>query len=233
MPAPMVLVVDDEATVRDVVGRYLEREGFGVSTAATGPDALRVIDERPPDLVVLDLMLPGLSGEEVCRRVRSNSNLPIIMLTARGRESERVLGLGLGADDYVVKPFSPNELTARVKAVLRRSERLAAYGAPIVIGPLKIDTERRSVSDHGAAVQLTPKEFDLLHFLALHPGQVFSRETLLERVWGWGFEGDASTVTVHVRRLRLKIEEDPDHPAIIKTVWAVGYKLEATSGARA
>ena len=162
--------------------------------------------------------------------MQADSNLPIIMLTARGRESERVLGLGLGADDYVVKPFSPNELMARVKAVLRRAGRTAAKS--IAVGPLEIDAERRSVSDHGAAVQLTPKEFDLLHFLAVHPGQVFSRETLLERVWGWDFEGDDSTVTVHVRRVRLKIEEDPDHPRIIKTVWSVGYKLEVENDAQ-
>ncbi len=222
-----ILVVDDEATVRDVVERYLKREGYGVCTAATGPEALAMIDEQAPDLVVLDLMLPGISGEEVCRRVRSNSDVPIIMLTARGREPERLLGLQLGADDYVVKPFSPRELVARVNAVLRRSTSAAPSDRVLSVGHLQIDPAARTVLRDGQIVSLTAKEFDLLHCLASHAGQVFSREQLLEHVWGWDFEGDPSTVTVHIRRLRSKIEPDATRPRYLKTVWSVGYKFNA------
>lgn len=227
MSPPRILVVDDEATVRDVVERYLKREGYGVCTAATGPEALAMIDEQAPDLVVLDLMLPGISGEEVCRRVRSKSDVPIIMLTARGREPERLHGLQLGADDYVVKPFSPRELVARVNAVLRRSTSAAPSDRVLSVGHLQIDPAARTVLRDGEIVSLTAKEFDLLHCLASHNGQVFSREQLLEHVWGWDFEGDPSTVTVHIRRLRSKIEPDPTRPRYLKTVWSVGYKFNA------
>lgn len=227
MGQPTILVVDDEATVLDVVCRYLERDGFAVRTAATGPEALALIEAAAPDLIVLDLMLPGISGEEICRQVRAHSEVPIIMLTARGREPERLLGLELGADDYMVKPFSPRELVARVKAVLRRSGGASASGRTLVAGSLEIDPDERTVVREGEAVALTAKEFDLLYVLASHPGQVFARSQLLEEVWGWDFEGDASTVTVHIRRLRVKIERDPQRPRYLKTVWSVGYKFDA------
>ena len=222
-----ILVVDDEATVLDVVCRYLERDGFGVRTAATGPEALALIDAAAPDLIVLDLMLPGIAGEEICRRVRAQSTVPIIMLTARGGEGERLRGLELGADDYMVKPFSPRELVARVKAILRRSGMAPATSVPLAAGNLGIDPAARTVARDGEPVSLTAKEFDLLYFLASHPGQVFGREQLLEKVWGWDFDGDASTVTVHIRRLLVKIEPDAQRPRYLKTVWSVGYKFDA------
>ena len=225
MPAQRVLIVDDEATVREVVGRYLQRDGFCVQEASDGEAALRQLRESPPSLIVLDLMLPKLSGEEICRRVRAESNVPIIMLTARGREPDRLLGLELGADDYVVKPFSPRELVARVRAVLRRSGGDTEDG-PLRVGNLEIDPAPRLVRRNGEPVSLTATEFDLLLLLARHPGQVFSRDQLLEAVWGWDFEGDPSTVTVHVRRLRVKIEDDVQRPRLLKTVWSVGYKLD-------
>ncbi len=227
MGQPTILVVDDEATVLDVVCRYLERDGFSVRTAATGPEAMALIDAAAPDLIVLDLMLPGIAGEEICRRVRAQSDVPIIMLTARGREGERLLGLELGADDYMVKPFSPRELVARVKAVLRRSGMANAASGTLAAGNLEIDPTERTVVRDGEPLSLTAKEFDLLHFLASHRGQVFGREQLLEEVWGWDFDGDASTVTVHIRRLRVKIEPDAQRPRYLKTVWSVGYKFDA------
>ena len=222
-----VLVVDDEATVRDVVRRYLEHDGYAVRTATTGAEALAMIDASTPDLIVLDLMLPEVQGEEVCRRVRAKSDVPIIMLTARGREPERLLGLELGADDYLVKPFSPRELVARVKAVLRRSAGEETSERKIVAAALEIDPAARTVTRDGDPVALTAKEFDLLYFLASHPGRVFTRDQLLERVWGWDYEGDSATVTVHIRRLRAKIEPDDQHPRHLQTVWSVGYKFNA------
>jgi DNA-binding response OmpR family regulator len=224
-----VLVVDDDATVAEVVTRYLEREGFDVEAVADGRTALDRATASPPDLMVLDLMLPGMDGLEVFRTLRSVTPIPVIMLTARGDEDDRVIGLDLGADDYVAKPFSPRELIARVKSVLRRaSGSLAATnpGVPSVLsaGDLTIDVSAREARVGERPVTLTAREFELLVFLVLHPNQVFRREELLEHVWGYTF-GDTSTVTVHVRRLREKIEPDPASPTRIQTVWGVGYKF--------
>jgi len=224
-----VLVVDDDPTVSDVVRRYLERAGFDVALAADGYGALRAVTEVRPDLVVLDLMLPGLDGLEVCRRLRAtDSDLPIVMLTALGDEGDRVAGLSMGADDYVAKPFSPRELVLRVQSVLRRATRPADAGAiPAVLrdGDLIVDAARRVVTRAGEVLALTVREFDLLVYLLRHPGRAFRRAELLEAVWGWTF-GDQSTVTVHVRRLREKIEDDPAEPKRIVTVWGVGYRYE-------
>jgi DNA-binding response OmpR family regulator len=228
MSAAKVLVVDDEPTVREVVAGYLRRDGHQVFEAADGTTALQVIDSEPPDLIVLDMMLPGVNGLDVLRRVRSTSDVPVIMLTARSEESDRVAGLELGADDYVVKPFSPRELAARVNGVLRRTNgRVSTARTPIVVGDLTIDPLSREVSLAGRVIELTPKEFDLLAFLASSPRQVFSRAQLLESVWqsspDWQ---DPATVTVHVRRIRNKIEDDPETPRWITTVWGVGYRFE-------
>ena len=226
---PTILVVDDEPTIVEVARLYLEREGYRVLEAQDGPGALAAIERHRPDLVVLDLMLPGLGGLDITRRLRAQGDLPIIMLTARGAETDRVLGLELGADDYIVKPFSPHELVARVKAVLRRSTgagSVAAGERPLEIGHLVIDPVTRTVERDGQLLALTVKEFDLLWFLARHPRQVFNRTQLLDQVWGYEYYGDASTVTVHVRRLREKIEADPAQPQHILTVWGVGYKFE-------
>jgi DNA-binding response OmpR family regulator len=222
-------VVEDDPTVSDVVGRYLRREGFEVESVSDGRLAVERARALPPDLMVLDLMLPGLNGMEVFREVRAFAPVPVIMLTARGDEHERVVGLELGADDYLGKPFSPRELTARVKSVLRRAEgRLVpdpAMSARVVEAHgLTIDLGAREVRVDGSPTALTVREFELLVFLALHPNQVFRREELLERVWGYTF-GDTSTVTVHVRRLREKVEADPSHPVRIQTVWGVGYRF--------
>jgi DNA-binding response OmpR family regulator len=220
-----ILIVDDEPAVRDVVGRYLRRESFDVVEAADGPAALELA--RDADLVVLDLMLPGVDGLEICRRLRAVRNVPIIMLTAKGEEADRLIGLALGADDYVVKPFSPRELVARIQAVLRRSAATAVNDDVIRVGELRVNLATRQVQTAGRDVQLTGREFDLLAFLARHPGQVFTRQQLLDGVWDYHFAGDETTVTVHVRRLREKIEPDPVRPRHIKTVWGVGYKLDA------
>jgi DNA-binding response OmpR family regulator len=223
-----VLVVEDDATVSEVVTRYLEREGFEVETTADGQDALERASARPPDLVVLDIMLPGIDGLEVCRRLRARAPVPVIMLTARGDEEDRVVGLELGADDYVSKPFSPRELTARVKAVLRRAgASLPEAEPPVAISQdgLEIDVAAREVRMRDQLVTLTAREFDVLVFLARRPRQVFRREELLEQVWGYTY-GDTSTVTVHIRRLREKIEDDPSTPKRITTVWGVGYRWD-------
>jgi two-component system response regulator ResD len=231
-PQGRILVVDDDATVSEVVTRYLEREGFEVESVEEGRAALERAAEWSPDLVVLDLMLPGLDGLEVCRRLRAMGPVPVIMLTARGEESDRVVGFEVGADDYVSKPFSPRELTLRVKSVLRRARSapqppLAAGGqtAPLSVGLLELDPAARRAHRRGTALALTALEFDLLHFLIRHPGQVFTREELLQQVWGYSF-GDTSTVTVHVRRLREKIEDDPSAPCHIQTVWGSGYRFD-------
>ena len=221
-----VLVVEDDANVAEVLSRYLRREGFQVTCLDDGAAALERALADPPDLAVLDIMLPGLSGLEVCRRLRAAKDVPIILLTALGEETDRVVGLELGADDYVVKPFSPREVTARVKAILRRARAAPADGAaPIVAGDLRIDPRTREVEVRGSLVPLTALEFDLLAFLARHPREVFTREQLLEQVWGFPV-ADPSTVTVHARRLRQKIEADPGQPAHVKTVWGVGYRFE-------
>lgn len=226
---PRVLVVDDEPMVTEVVARYLEREGFEVLVAADGEEGLRLARHQAPDLVVLDLMLPKLGGLDVCRALRSDTRVPVIILTAKGEEADRIVGLELGADDYVVKPFSPGELLARVKAVLRRSASppLATPNAAIALGDLRINPVTREVIVRDAPVTLTAKGFDLLYFLASHSGQVFSRDQLMNQVWDYSYAGDASTVTVHVRRLREKIEANPDRPRFVKTIWGVGYKLES------
>ncbi|PSK95846.1 DNA-binding response OmpR family regulator [Murinocardiopsis flavida] len=222
--AQRILVVDDDATVAEVVVGYLEKEGFTVGRAADGASALRRAAESRPDLVVLDLMLPGLDGWEVCRRLRADGPVPIIMLTALGAETDRILGLELGADDYMAKPFSPRELALRVRSVLRRATNRPSGGL-LRAGGIVLDTEARRAEHNGAPLALTVREFDLLAFLLAHPGRAFDRPALMRRVWGWEF-GDLSTVTVHVRRLREKIEADPARPALIVTVWGVGYRFD-------
>ncbi|HWO66425.1 MAG TPA: response regulator transcription factor [Umezawaea sp.] len=227
-----VLVVDDDMTVRDVVRRYLELNGHRVQLAGDGETALRLFAESPPDLVVLDLMLPGIDGLEVCRRLRQRSAVPVVMLTALGEEEDRIAGLQLGADDYVTKPFSPRELALRVTSVLRRSRAVQAPPPVrnLVDGGLSVDLGARTARLDGAELSLTTREFDLLTFLMSNPGRAFNRAELLERVWGWEF-GDQSTVTVHVRRLREKIETDSARPTRIATVWGVGYRYDPASGA--
>jgi DNA-binding response OmpR family regulator len=220
-----VLIVEDDSTVAEVVARYLDRDGFTVTCLTDGPSALAAVGEGSVDLVVLDIMLPGMDGLEVCRRLRATTPIPIIMLTALGEESDRIAGLELGADDYLGKPFSPRELVARVNAVLRRSRTPETRKETISAGDLEIDLGAHEVRRSGEVVSLTAKEFDLLAHLALHPRQVFTREELLEQVWGYTF-GDKSTVTVHVRRLREKIEEDPARPLRLATVWGVGYRFD-------
>jgi two-component system response regulator VicR len=230
MSGETILVVDDEPTIVEVVELYLLREGFKVLTAADGNAALDAVQQQQPDLVVLDLMLPGMSGLDVTRQLRAGGALPIILLTARGEETDRVVGLELGADDYVTKPFSPRELVARVKAVLRRAQPAPAPEPAdthvIAIGGLRLDVAARSVTLDGQPINLTAREFDLLLFLMRRPSQVFTREQLLDNVWGYTFASDMSTVTVHIRRLREKIERDPTNPTLLQTVWGVGYKLE-------
>ncbi|MEM8534145.1 MAG: response regulator transcription factor [Chloroflexota bacterium] len=226
-----ILVVDDEPTILEVVELYLRREGFQVITAMDGMAALQAYRKQAFDLIVLDLMLPGLNGLEVLRQIRSERDLPIIMLTARGEETDRVVGLELGADDYVTKPFSNRELVARVKAVLRRTQTKEAVQDissthTLTIGELQLDTSARTVMLASQSVSLTAREFDLLAFFMRHPGQVFTREQLLDNVWGYTFASDMSTVTVHIRRLREKIEHDPTNPIFLQTVWGIGYKLE-------
>ncbi len=228
MSEPMILVVDDEPSISEVVSIYLRRAGYRVEVAQDGEQALNALEERPPDLVVLDLMLPKVDGFEITRRLRARGDIPIIMLTARQEETDRVLGLEMGADDYVVKPFSPRELVSRVRAVLRRtlSSALASDKQPLAFGDLHIDPKTRLVKMDGEEVLLTAKEFDLLWVLARHPRQVFNRNQLLDLVWGLTEYIDPSTVTVHVRRLREKVERDPSDPRYIRTVWGVGYKFE-------
>ena len=222
-----VLVVDDDPTVSDVVRRYLERAGHDVAMAATGEDALDRVSARAPDLVVLDLMLPGIDGLEVCRRLRGA--VPVVMLTALGEEEDRIAGLSLGADDYVTKPFSPRELALRVDSVLRRARVVPQAVEVLVDGALRVEPGARRALLGGTELSLTTREFDLLAFLMAHPGEAFTREQLLRQVWDWDF-GDHSTVTVHVRRLREKIEREPAKPTRISTVWGVGYRYDG--GAR-
>ncbi len=222
-----VLVVDDEPTIAEVVARYLERAGYQTAVAATGDAALAMASGRRPDVVVLDLMLPDIDGLEVMRRLRQadRQRTAIILLTARGEESDRVVGLRLGADDYVVKPFSPAELVARVDAVLRRIEPAPEREPPLSFRELEIDPAARQVTLAGARIELTQREFDLLLFLARHPGQAFTREQLMDRVWQYSFYIDTSTVTVHIRRLRAKLEPDAAKPRFIETVWGIGYRF--------
>jgi len=226
--AGRVLVVDDDETVRDVVRRYLEVAGFTVDIASDGMEGLAKFSAREPDLVVLDIMMPGFNGLEVCRRLRQISQVPIVTLTALGEEENRIAGLELGADDYVTKPFSPKELALRVASVLRRARMAlpAPTGAELVDGNLRLQTTARSATLDGAELSLTVREFDLLAFFLTHPGVAYSRADLLEKVWGWDF-GDQSTVTVHVRRLREKIERNPAKPTRVATVWSVGYRYNS------
>jgi DNA-binding response OmpR family regulator len=222
-----VLVVDDEPMVREVLARYLSRYGFTVDVAEDGERALSRFTETEPDLVLLDLMLPKVDGYEVFRQLRERAGTPVIMLTARGEETDRIVGLELGADDYVTKPFSPREVLARVHAVLRRSAATSEGPSVLELGDLEIDVDRREARLRGEAVRLTRKEFDLLHHLASNPGVTFTRTRLLEDVWDFAWDGDSATVTVHIRRLREKIEDDPSDPKRLVTVWGVGYRFEA------
>ncbi|WP_110945380.1 response regulator transcription factor [Paenibacillus phocaensis] len=237
-----IVVADDEQNITDVCRRYLEREGWMVWVASDGEEALRHWEEHQPDLLVLDLMMPKLGGLEVCDRIRQQEDTPIIMLTARGEEADRLLGLTMGADDYLTKPFSPRELVLRIKNILRRTgvqTGAAAAAAPpksaaeggegpaIAFDGLEIFPQERRVLIRGVEADLTMKEFDLLHLLAKYPGKVFSRSQLLNQVWDVAYDGDTTTVTVHIRRLREKIETNPSTPEWIKTVWGIGYKLEA------
>ena len=222
-----VLVVDDDPTVREVVVSYLRAADHEVVEAADGETALERQAEAPHDLVVLDLMLPGIDGLEVCRRLRADGETPVIMLTALGEETDRVLGLEMGADDYVTKPFSPRELALRVDSVLRRVTT-PVTPKRLVDGDLVVDEARHEALRDGEVLALTTREFDLLRFFLANPGTAYSREQLLEQVWGWSF-GDQSTVTVHVRRLREKVEPDPTRPVRLCTVWGVGYRWEATT----
>jgi DNA-binding response OmpR family regulator len=223
-----ILVIEDEPSIREVVGLYLGRAGYQVTMVDDGRTALKSLSSELPDLVVLDLMLPEIDGLEITRWLRERGDTPIIMLTARGEERDRIVGLEMGADDYVVKPFSPQELVSRVRAVLRRTGSSAPGGGerPLVYGSLRIDPQTRLVEVEGEERALTAKEFDLLWTMARHPRQVFSRDQLLDLVWGLTEYIDPSTVTVHVRRLREKIEVDPGAPHYIQTVWGVGYRFE-------
>ena len=220
-----VLVVDDEPTIRDVVVRYLRRDGYETLEAADGERARELIESSAPSLVVLDVMLPGMDGLALCRWIRSRSSLPVILLTARGEEVDRIVGLELGADDYVTKPFSPRELAARVRTVLRRVGPEAPRDERLDFGDLAIDAATREVTKAGRPVQLTAKEFDLLRFMASHPRRVFSRDQLMSRVWGYEAAYDTGTVTVHIRRLREKLEDEPSQPRLLETVWGVGYRF--------
>ncbi|HEV3225496.1 MAG TPA: response regulator transcription factor [Acidimicrobiales bacterium] len=224
---PRVLVVDDDPTLSEVVGRYLTREGFRVDFAEDGASGLEQALATLPDLVLLDLMLPVLDGLEVCRRIRETAPIPVVMLTARGEENDRIAGLELGADDYVTKPFSPRELTARVKAVLRRASGGVALSSRVDVegGGIHVDLVAHEARRDGELIALTAKEFDLLVYLMVNPRRAFRRDELLEAVWGWSF-GDTATVTVHVRRLREKIEADPSDPRHLCTVRGVGYRFE-------
>jgi DNA-binding response OmpR family regulator len=213
--------------VRDVLARYLQKEGYAVDVAEDGERALVVSASTMPDLVLLDLMLPRIDGLEVFRRLRERTPTPVIMLTAKGEETDRVVGLELGADDYITKPFSPREVVARVRAVLRRSSRVpTAPGRVVVAGELEIDGPRRELRRGGEPIRLTRKEFDLLYLLATNPGRALTRSELLEEVWDFAWDGDTSTVTVHVRRLREKIEDSPSDPRHLVTVWGVGYRFD-------
>jgi two-component system response regulator RegX3 len=222
-----ILVVEDEASFSDALAYLLGKEGFEVIVADTGPGAIEQFDRHGADLVLLDLMLPGLSGTEVCRQLRSRSNVPIIMLTAKDSEVDKVVGLELGADDYVTKPYSSRELIARVRAVLRRQgEEDAVKDGILEAGPVRMDVERHKVSINGTDVAFPLKEFELLEFLVRNSGRVLTRSQLIDRVWGSDYFGDTKTLDVHIKRLRAKIEKDPAEPIFIQTVRGLGYKFE-------
>ena len=225
MPAK-ILVVDDEPSIAQTARAYLEREGYTVQTAADGPAGLKTARAWQPDLVVLDIMLPGLDGLEILRQLRQDSDVYVLMLTARADESDKIVGLTLGADDYLTKPFSPRELAARVKAILRRGRGANAKEPALRLGRLRIDVEARQTRKDDQPVDLTRTEFDLLHALARYPGRVLSREQLIEQVWGYDYYGDERVVDVHIGRIRKKIEDDPDEPTLIVTVRGAGYRFE-------
>jgi two-component system response regulator VicR len=229
-----ILVADDETNITDVCRRYLEREGYTVLVANDGIQALELWHQHQPCFIILDLMMPGKTGWQVCDEIRAQQEVPIMMLTARGDEPDRLLGLTMGADDYITKPFSPRELVLRVKNIMRRSQTNLSAAKPAVSGSLvfeemTITPEQRRVSLNNKDIELTAKEFDVLYLLACHPNQVFSRNQLLNKVWDIDFEGDTTTVTVHMRRLREKIEANPSDPRFIKTVWGIGYKFAERS----
>jgi two-component system response regulator RegX3 len=228
---PRILVVEDEETLAEAISFLLSKEGFDVSVAATGPEAVELFEKNGADLILLDLMLPGLSGTEVCRQIRTKSSVPIIMLTAKDSEIDKVVGLEIGADDYVTKPYSSRELIARIRAVLRRGELLDAAddGSVIEVGPVRMDTDRHVISVNGAEVQIPLKEFELLEFLMRNAGRVLTRIQLIDRVWGSDYVGDTKTLDVHIKRLRAKIEKDPANPDFIQTVRGMGYKMERSS----
>lgn len=225
-----ILVVDDEEPIQELLRFNLEKEGYLVFVAKDGQEALKHVENEQPDLLVLDLMLPGMDGLEVCRKLRSNpksQQIPIIMLTAKGEEIDTVLGLELGADDYMTKPFSPRELLARIKARLRRPNSQEEADVQIIIrGDLRVDVTGFRVYVRGEETELTPKEFELLRVLVAHPGKVYSRDELLERIWGYEYDGDTRTVDVHVRHLRLKVERDPSNPEYIETLRGIGYRFK-------
>ena len=221
-----ILLVDDDPNIRQLLNLYLEKEGFEVTMASRGDEALKIFKASPPNLMLLDIMLPGMDGWQVCREVRKVSNIPIIMLTAKDETFDKVLGLELGADDYVAKPFDMKELVARIKAVSRRFQAADAPDRELVFPGLTININQYLVMYMGRELEMPPKELELLHFLASHPGMVFTREQLLEQVWGYDYFGDSRTVDVHVKRLREKLTEGEKLGWQIKTVWGVGYKFE-------
>ena len=226
-----ILVVEDEETLAEAISFLLGKEGFDVAVAATGPAAIESFEKSGADLILLDLMLPGLSGTDVCRQIRTKSSVPIIMLTAKDSEIDKVVGLELGADDYVPKPYSSRELIARIRAVLRRGELsdTAIDGATLEVGPVRMDTDRHIISVNGEVVAIPLKEFELLEFLMRNAGRVLTRVQLIDRVWGSDYVGDTKTLDVHIKRLRAKIEKDPANPEYIQTVRGMGYKMERSS----
>jgi DNA-binding response OmpR family regulator len=220
-----VLVVDDEPDVRDVIVRYLKRDGYRTLEAGDGEEAKRMLEREQASLVVLDVMLPGIDGLDLCRWIRGRSDTPVILLTALGEETDRIAGLELGADDYVTKPFSPRELSARVHNVIRRSSPMPAQGGRYEFGDITLDASMREVRKDGSPLRLTLKEFDLLHILIANPRRVFTRRELMQRVWGYQAVLETGTLTVHVRRLREKVEDDPSRPRYLETVWGIGYRF--------
>ena len=226
---PKILVVEDEETLAEAISFLLSKEGFDVEIAATGTDAVEKFEKNGADLILLDLMLPGMSGTEVCRQIRTKSAVPIIMLTAKDSEIDKVVGLELGADDYVTKPYSSRELIARIRAVLRRGELVdsSAEVGILTVGPVRLDIDRHIISVNGLPISLPLKEFELLEFLLRNEGRVLTRGQLIDRVWGGDYYGDTKTLDVHIKRLRSKIEVDPANPVLIQTIRGLGYKFEA------